>query len=394
MAQFETGSLLEVPFGEWFRVLEIPPAEAYRVRQIQEWIFVKRAKTFAAMTTLPQALRERLDKQFRLRTLEPVSQQVSARDGTQRLLFRTLDGKDVSAVFLPAGAPRRDRAAVPEIPSDKQGPGSGGQGSAEGAAPAGEIALLEEEADEEGRYSLCMSTQVGCAWGCVFCASGLVKFQRNLSAAEIMEQLILAEEATGKKVSSLLFMGMGEPLANYNNLLWALRCFRAPGAFNYGARHVTVSTSGLVPQILKLAEEGPKVNLAVSLHAADDETRRKILPKSSQWAIKDLLKASWAYQKTIGGGRVTFEYILLKGVNDSLRAAQRLSNLLRDKKAWVNLIAYNPVPGLRWQKPDHESVMKFAEVLSSRGIFVRVRKPQGTDIAAGCGQLGKPQKVA
>jgi 23S rRNA (adenine2503-C2)-methyltransferase len=377
MSQFETGSLLEVPFGEWARVLELPPAEVYRVRQIQEWIFAKRAKTFSAMTTLPQALRERLDKQFRLRTLRLVSQETSARDGTQRLFFKTMDDKDVSAVFLPGRKEEEDgeEEAAPES-------------SAEGAA------ARQGRGNSAGRYSLCMSTQVGCAWGCVFCASGLVKFQRNLTAAEIMDQLMLAEEATGKKVSSLLFMGMGEPLANYNNLLWALRCFRAPGAFNYGARHVTVSTSGLVPQVLKLAEEGPKVNLAVSLHAADDVTRARILPKSSQWPMKDLLKASWAYQKTIGGGRVTFEYILLKGVNDSLRAAQRLSNLLRDKKAWVNLIAYNPVPGLKWGKPDPESVRKFAEVLSSRGIFVRVRKPQGTDIAAGCGQLGKPQKVA
>jgi 23S rRNA (adenine2503-C2)-methyltransferase len=349
--RFIPGSLLDIPFGEWSRVLDIPEKESYRVRQVQEWIFAKRAASFKEMTNLPAAQRERWEKEFPLRVLNVVKQETSQIDGTTRIFFQTQDGHSFSSVFLPA----------------------------------------RNEDDE--RFSLCLSTQVGCAWGCVFCASGRVKFARNLFPSEIMEQVMAAEAATGKKVSSLLFMGMGEPLANYNNLLWALRCFRSPLGFGYGARHVTVSTSGLVPQIFKLSEEAPKVNLAVSLHAADDETRAKILPKSSAWPIKDLLKAAWTYQKNMGNVRVTFEYILLKGLNDSLRAAQRLSNLLRGKNAWVNLIAYNPVPGLPYEKPSADSVDHFAKVLTGRGIFVRVRKPQGVDISAGCGQLGNPGSV-
>jgi len=344
-----TGSLLDIPFGEWARVMELPPSEMYRARQIQEWIFTRRAKSFADMTNLPAPLRDRLAKQLTLRTMTVVRKDVSARDGTSRIFFKTQDGKDVSTVFLPSR--------------------------------------------EEDRFSLCLSTQVGCAWGCVFCASGRVRLERNLMSSEILEQVLWAEEEMGKKISSLLFMGMGEPLANYNNVLWALQVLRSPMGLNFGARHVTVSTSGLVPQILKMSDEAPKVNLAISLHAADDATRAKILPKSSRWPIKDLLKAAWAYQKNMGNVRVTFEYILLKGVNDSLRAAQRLSNLLRDKNAWVNLIVYNPVPGLPYAKPSDDAVSKFEKVLTGRGIFVRVRKPQGVDIAAGCGQLGEPAKA-
>lgn len=345
--KFETDSLLDVPFGEWAGVLELPENERYRVRQIQEWVFVRRAKSFKDMSNLPEGVRDRLDKSWSLRTLTPTRQDVSQRDGTARLFFQTRDKQNVSTVFLPA------------------------------------------KNDESERFSLCLSTQVGCAWGCVFCASGRVRFQRNLLASEIMEQVLWAEDLMNRKVSSLLFMGMGEPLANYNNLLWALQCLRSPLAFNYGSRHVTVSTCGLVPQILKMSTEAPKVNLAISLHAADDETRMKILPKSSRWPIKDLLKAAWVYQKTQGNVRVTFEYILLKGVNDSLRASQRLANLLRGHHAWVNLIVYNPVPGLPYERPSAEGVERFAKVLTDRGLFVRVRKPQGTDIAAGCGQLGE-----
>jgi 23S rRNA (adenine2503-C2)-methyltransferase len=145
--------------------------------------------------------------------------------------------------------------------------------------------------------------------------------------------------------------------------------------------------------MLKLADEGPKINLAISLHAADDETRAKLLPKASHWPIKEVLKAAWVFQKGMGDGRVTFEYIMLKGINDSEREAQRLSNLLREKKAWVNLIVYNPVPELPYQPSDEAVVRAFEKVLVDRGIFVRVRKPQGRDISAGCGQLGGPQAV-
>jgi 23S rRNA (adenine2503-C2)-methyltransferase len=342
--------LFDVPFAEWPAALGLDGGSAYRAKQVQEWAFIKRVPSFDKMTNLPQALRESLSSRLSLRgALTWAGEEVSSQDGTSRLLYKTRDRRTVSAVFLPAKG---------------------------------------KDADE-ARYSLCISTQVGCAWGCVFCASGRVKYERNLTSAEIIEQVMLAEEMKKEKIGSLLFMGMGEPLANYQNVVTALSFLRSPLGLGFGARHVTVSTSGLVPQILKLAEEAPKVNLAVSLHAADDETRRQILPKSSHWTIKELLKAAWVYQKS-QGNQVTFEYIMLKDVNDSQRMAQRLSNLLRYKNAWVNLIAYNPVPGLPYAASSEETMNNFAEILKGRGIFVRLRKPQGVDIQAGCGQLGEP----
>jgi 23S rRNA (adenine2503-C2)-methyltransferase len=339
--------LLDIPFNDWFKAFELEPKEAYRVRQVHTWVFDRRVKTFADMSDLPQSLREKWEGAFRLRTLVLRRREVSAEDGTARLFFETSDRKSFSSVYLPA---------------------KGGEGD---------------------RSALCLSTQIGCAWGCVFCASGRVALERNLSAAEMVEQVFWAEEAFGRKINSLVFMGMGEPLANFTNLVQALQVIRSPLGLNYGARHVTVSTSGLVPQITMLAQAAPHVNLAISLHAATDETRKKLLPKSSAWTIKDLLNAAWGYQRATGRGRVTFEYILIKGVNDSVREAQRLANLLRAKKAWVNLIAYNPVDGLPYQTPDDATVREFAKILTQRGLFVRLRKPQGTDISAGCGQLGE-----
>jgi 23S rRNA (adenine2503-C2)-methyltransferase len=200
------------------------------------------------------------------------------------------------------------------------------------------------------------------------------------------------EEVTGKPLDSLLFMGMGEPLANYQNLVGALGLFRAEEALGFGARHVTVSTCGLVPQIEKLATDAPKVNLAISLHAANDELRAKLLPKSSKWTIKELMNAAKLYSKATGS-RVTFEYIVLAGVNDSEQDAKRLANLIRGPAEhgdyWVNLIAYNPVPGLPYARPEEKIIDTFKEILTSRHVPVRLRKPQGVDIGAGCGQLGE-----
>jgi len=338
--------LLNIPFGEWAFALDLPEKERYRVRQLHTWVFDRRVKSFSEMSDLPVDLRQKWDKNFRLRTLTLDHKDVSAQDGTARLFFKAEDGKMVSCVYLP---------------------GRGG---------------------DEDRSSLCLSTQIGCAWECTFCASGRVKFDRNLSASEIVEQVLQAEELYGRHIDSLLFMGMGEPLANYGNLVQALHILRSPLGLKYGARHVTVSTSGLVSQIRALAREAPKVNLAVSLHAADDSVRQRLMPKSAQWPIKELLRSAWDFQKITGTGRLTFEYILIKGVNDSVRTAQRLANTLRAKKAWVNLIAYNPVPGLKFERPSDGTIQNFTNILEERGVFVRLRKPQGTDIASGCGQLG------
>ncbi len=332
--------------AEWPTLIAELGEPPFRAGQLAEWIFKKRAKSFAQMSTLPASLREKLAATYALRTLELNNANTSKGDGTTRYFFNTQDGQQFSCVYLPF----------------------------------------------EERRSLCISTQVGCAWGCVFCASGRVPFERNLTAAEIVDQILIVEEASGKKLDSLLFMGMGEPLANYRSLVDALHLIRSPLALGFGARHVTVSTCGLVPQIEKLAEEAPKVNLAISLHASNDELRKTLLPKSSKWTIRELMNAAKIYSKKTRS-RVTFEYIVLDGVNDSEQDAKRLANLVRGPAQygdyWVNLIAYNPVPGLSYRRPADERIESFKEVLTARHVPVRLRKPQGVDIGAGCGQLGE-----
>ncbi len=399
-------ALLDIPFDRWVQALGLSEKEAYRARQVQNWVFAKRARSFSDMTDLPADLRSRWEEDLRLRTSVLEREETSAEDGTARLFFKAADGREFSAVFLPSlppalrasetpGASPPAESVPPEKTEGKRKTWWKNKGSFPGRGGRKKSLSTEDEAPpiEDERASLCLSTQVGCAWGCVFCASGRVPFQRNLTPSEILEQIFAAEETSGRRIQSILFMGMGEPLANYDNLRAALNVIRSPLGLNLGARHVTVSTTGLAPAVKKLAEDGPKVNLAISLHAADDETRKKILPKSSAWPLKDLLRAAWDYQKATGGARLTFEYILLDGINDSIREAQRLSNLLRGKKAWVNLIAYNPVPGLPYRRSSEEATAAFAKVLEQREIFVRIRKPQGTDIAAGCGQLGEPVRA-
>lgn len=339
-------SLLDTPMAEWPTVVADVGEQPFRAAQLAEWIFKKRAKNFSDMSNLPAALRQKLSDAYTVRTLELDHAVTSKEDGTTRYFFKTQDNQMVTCVYLPF----------------------------------------------EERQSLCLSTQVGCAWGCVFCASGKVPFERNLTPAEIIDQIVIVEEASGKKLDSLLFMGMGEPLANYRNLIEALRMIRADVALNFGARHVTVSTCGLVPQIEMLADEAPKVNLAISLHASNDELRKKLLPKSSKWTIKELMTAAKNFSKKTRS-RVTFEYIVLDAMNDSEQDAKRLANLVRGPAQhgdyWVNLIAYNPVPGLPYRRPTDERIEAFKSILADRHVPVRLRKPQGVDIGAGCGQLGE-----
>jgi 23S rRNA (adenine2503-C2)-methyltransferase len=342
----ESNSLLNVPMTNWPKLVEELGEKSFRAGQLAEWIFKKRAKTFAQMSNVPAGLRSKLEEKFSLRILEVDRVDVSKIDGTARYFFKTKDGQAVSCVYLPF----------------------------------------------EDRRSLCISTQVGCAWGCVFCASGKVKFERNLTAAEIVEQILWVEEISEKPLDSILFMGMGEPLGNYLNLVEALKLIRSDVGLGIGARHVTVSTCGLVPQIEMLADDAPKVNLAISLHAANDELRKQLLPKSSKWTIKELMKAAKTYSMKTNS-RVTFEYIVLNKVNDSLEDAKRLANLVRGLAEhgdyWVNLIAYNPVPGLPYERPTDEAIEKIKDILTTRKVPVRLRKPQGVDIGAGCGQLGE-----
>ncbi len=242
---------------------------------------------------------------------------------------------------------------------------------------------------DQDRLSLCLSTQVGCAYKCTFCASGLVRFQRQLSAAEIIDQIILIRKEEKRAPTNLLFMGMGEPLANYTQVVQSIRWITSASGLGMSPSRVTLSTSGLIPQIIRLADDQVKVKLAISLHAVRDDLRVEIMPVSGKFGVRQLIKAAKYYAiKT--NAPVTFEYILLNQVNDFEMDANRLAYLIKGSSHKVNLIPYNPVPGLPYERPPLPSVLRFQNWLRDRGVPVFIRRPKGLDIGSACGQLGVP----
>ncbi len=320
----------------------------YRAKQLLEWIWKHRAKDFARMTNLPPALRADLAARFTLRPIELVEISESTTGGTRKFLSRLQDGHLVESVIIPAAQ------------------GQGGE--------------------QSGRLTLCVSSQVGCAFGCRFCASGLLGFTRNLSAAEILAQILLAEEISGHRMDNLVFMGMGEPLANIDNLLLALTLIMDGNALGIGARHITISTSGNVPGIKRLAEFGKPLRLAVSLHGARDEIRSQVMPVNRKWPLGELLPALKQWM-TASKHKITLEYILIKGVNAMLPEAGYLANVARSLNAKVNLIPYNTVEGLPWVRPSEADCRAFCQALIHRHIPVTMRYEKGHDINAACGQL-------
>jgi 23S rRNA (adenine2503-C2)-methyltransferase len=244
-------------------------------------------------------------------------------------------------------------------------------------------ALYGERSD---RRTICISTQVGCAYGCKFCASGLDGFSRNLTSSEIVDQVIEVERASGERVDNIVFMGMGEPLANLNNLLAAIRIINAPWGLGIGARHITVSTSGLAPQIRKLADEPLQIRLAISLHGASDEVRSQIMPVNRRYNIETLLSAC-EYYVSRKKQRLTFEYILIAGLNDADEEAHLLARHVRRLSAKINLIPYNTVEGLEWTRPSRSRQEQFLAILKRHGVAATLRTEKGHDIAAACGQL-------
>jgi 23S rRNA (adenine2503-C2)-methyltransferase len=302
------------------------------------------------MTNLPQPLRKRLSETFSLGKIDAI-RVLGARDTTLKFLFRLTDGNLIESVLIPASPASRDY-------------GSG----------------------RSDRRTICVSTQVGCAYGCKFCASGLEGFSRNLSANEIVDQLIAVERATGETIDNIVFMGMGEPLANLENVLQAIRIINAEWGLGIGARHITVSTSGLASQIRKLAEEPLQIRLAISLHGATDEVRNRIMPINRRYNIETLLSAC-DYYKAHKKQRLSFEYILIADVNDSDDQACLLSRHAHRLSAKVNLIPYNNVSGLPWTRPSEKRQEKFLSILRSEGIPVTLRREKGHDIDAACGQL-------
>ncbi len=318
-------------------------APGYRGRQLAEWIYHRHAHAFEEMTDLPAELRSRLAGKYRVGRAGLVTARRS-RDGTVKLLLKMGDGAQVETVGLPY----------------------------------------------EARFSCCVSTQVGCVVGCPFCATGLGGFIRNLTAGEIVGQVLAVEEATRdgqssrERIDHVTFMGMGEPLFNYEAVLKALHLLNVEKGI--GARNLTVSTSGYIPGILNLAQENLQITLAISLHAATDELRRRLVPGMAKWTVGELIDAAREYVRRTGR-RITFEYCLLAGENDSLEQARRLAHLLHGLNCHVNLIPYNRVSELGLQASPDQQVRAFRELLAAAGIQVTQRQEKGVDIEAACGQL-------
>ena len=334
-------NIKDLTVSEFAEYLAVAKQPAYRAKQIWQWLFREHAAEFAAMTNLPAELRAALARDFTIGRLA-ILRRHESRDGTVKFLFGLTDGKSIESVLIP----------------------------------------------EKNRLTICISTQVGCAYGCAFCATGLLGFKRNLTCGEIVEQVLEVNRALSdnRRVTNIVLMGMGEPLANYAQTLRALEIMIDPAwGLEISPRKVTLSSVGLVPQIEKLMAE-TNVTLAISLHAATDELRGRLMPVNRKYSLEQLMdccrKLPLPRRK-----RITFEYVLLGGVNDTNADALALSRILRGVPSKVNVIPFNPHPGSEFQRPSDDAVKRFQQVLFDHKIQVNVRRPRGDDIAAACGQL-------
>ncbi len=312
----------------------------YRAAQVFRWLQQRNAKSFDEMTDLSLALREKLKAQFFLKSAAVEKVLKSAVDGSRKYLFRLHDGELVEGVFMPY---------------------------------------------HHGN-SVCISTQVGCRMGCAFCASTIGGLARNLSAAEMLEEVFLVEEESGERISNIVLMGSGEPLDNYDNVVRFIRLVTDPEGRDLSARSITLSTSGLPEGILRLAEEGLPVTLALSLHASDDERRKKLMPVARRYPLSEVLSACDTYFKKTGR-RVSYEYAVVRGENDGSAQAEALAALLHGKQAHVNLIPVNPVKGRNFEKPEAAALLAFQKILVKSGINATIRRSMGADIEGACGQL-------
>ena len=321
----------------------------FRARQVWEWLWKKGVRSFDDMSNLSKALREQLDAQFLIQAIAEDKVQRS-HDGTIKTRFRLHDGHLVESVLIP----------VPD----------------------------------ENRFTVCVSCQVGCSLTCSFCATGQMKRVRNLDPAEIYDQVVLVNlqslETFGHPLTNIVFMGMGEPLLAYSSVLESIDRITAPDGLNMSPRRITVSTAGIAKMIRKMADDGVKFNLALSLHAADDVKRNEIMPINEQNDLASLVDAiDYFYQKT--RNRISYEYIAFQKFNDSLQDAANLARLCRRYPVRVNIIEYNPVDGVAFEKADEARIDQFAAYLRKEGIMVTVRRSRGKDIDAACGQLANKQ---
>lgn len=314
----------------------------YRATQLFTWIYEKKASCFDEMSDVSKAFREELNRDFCL-CLPSIYRKQESKDGTIKLLLELEDGSKIETALMPY------------------------------------------------RYgdAICVSSQVGCNMACAFCASGLLKKKRNLETHEMVGQVLVMNkllEEKNRHVTHVVVMGTGEPFDNYDNVLDFIRIINHPKALAIGARHISVSTCGLVPGIKKYADEGLQTNLAISLHAPNDEIRNKLMPVSKLYKLDELMEAVHYYEN-VAGRRVTFEYIMLKGVNDDLKCAEQLVQLIKGTLAYVNLIPYNPVNENSFERSSDKSVHEFFSYLMKHGVNTTVRKEFGNDIDAACGQL-------
>ena len=333
--------LLDVSQDELKQWLADHGQPSFRAKQIIHWVFQRRVADFDQMSDLPKSLREQLTESFRV-LVTCQGAVVESSDGTDKLLVKLPDGGEVECVLLRDGS----------------------------------------------RRSICVSSQVGCAMGCVFCASGLDGVDRNLTTGEILEQMLLLQSRLpdAERLSHIVMMGMGEPLANLDRVLGALEIARSRDGLGISPRRITISTVGLPPAIDRLAKSGVPYNLAVSLHAPNDELRSQLVPVNKKTGINAILDAADGYFDS-SGRRLTFEYVLLGGINDSDDSARQLSALLRHRTALLNVIPYNPVEGLPYVTPSQRSIANFREILEAAGVNVKFRQRKGSDINAACGQL-------
>lgn len=316
----------------------------YRAAQIFKWLR-SGIQGFDEMTNISKQLRQNLNEKCYIAGVKPVKKLVSQIDGTVKYLYELYDGEYIESVFM----------------KYKHG------------------------------YTVCISTQVGCRMGCSFCASGLNGLSRDLTASEMLAQIHFAAKDNGVRVSNVVMMGMGEPLDNFDNSVRFLNLVSAEEGLNIGLRHISLSTSGVVTGIYKLAELNLPITLSISLHASNDETRSRIMKVNKKWNIDELLKACKYYQ-SVTGRRISFEYALISGVNDSVKNADELSKRLKGIMSHVNLIPANPVEENDFKRADDESIHRFAKLLNDRHITATVRRTLGADINASCGQLRRREK--
>ena len=315
----------------------------YRAEQIFSWLYRENVKSFDEMTNLSAEFREKLKEEFDLYIFKIITKQES-KDGTKKYLFDVLDGNAIESVLM----------------------------------------------EYKHGKTICVSSQIGCKMGCKFCASTGVKFARNLEAGEIVEQLLAIARDGNIKISNLVFMGIGEPLDNYENVRKAIKILNHPKGINMGARHISISTSGLVPKIYKLADEKIQCTLSISLHSASNEKRSQMMPINDVYNVQELIKACRYYIKQTNR-RISFEYALAKENNDNLNDAKELIKLLKGMLCHVNLIPINKIENGKFTKSTNENIIKFRDYLNKNGIVATIRRELGSDIDAACGQLRKKE---